>query len=264
MEASCKQSSNTMAQPKQEEEDEEINICVKIIKTLSLQISKFETVLGLKALLCNKEGIPERLQELFVNGNHLKDYHLTLIDYGICSNTTVSAYVGNSEVLTLTIKIPCRNIDLVVEVKPQATVQNIKALIEDSKNLGSDEFSLVCSGRVLEEEKTLAFFGITSGSTLYVVLNPRDVLQVSVKMLSGETVKIKARALYTILDVRSLVESKVGYSVGVLSYGGKKLKDSNSVLHYNIKDESILEVLPPTTKCCNDNELSMLKRRRAL
>nr|GMD67781.1 polyubiquitin-like isoform X2 [Ipomoea batatas] len=248
MEASCQQSSNAMAQQQQEEEDEEINVCLKIIKTVSLKISKFETVWGLKELLCNKEGIPERLQELFVNGNHVKDYNMTLIDYGICSNTTVSAYVRNSEVLTLNIKIPCRSTGFYIEVKPQDTVQNVKALIEDSEDLSSDDYSLVCGGKLLEEEKTVAFLGITDGSTLYVVLNPRDVLQVSVKMLSGETVKIQARVLYTILDVRSLVESIVGYSVGVLRYGGKKLKDSNTLTYYNIKDESILEVLPPTTQ----------------
>nr|GMD59769.1 polyubiquitin-like isoform X2 [Ipomoea batatas] len=237
-----------MAQQQQEEEDEEINVRLKIIKTVSLKISKFETVWGLKALVCHKEGIPQLLQELFVNGNHLKDYNTKLIDYGICSNTTVSAYVRNSEVLTLTIKIPSRSTGFNVEVKPQDTVQNVKALIEDSKDLGSDEYSLVYGGKLLEEEKTLAFLGITDGSTLYVVSNPRDVLQVSVKMLSGETVKIQARVLYTILDVRSLVESIVGYSVGVLRYGVLNLQDSKTLSYYSIEDESILEVLPPTTQ----------------
>nr|GMD62888.1 polyubiquitin-like isoform X2 [Ipomoea batatas] len=237
------ESSNPMAQQEQEEEDEVINICVKIVKTMSLQISKFETVGELKTLVYEKGGIPELHQELFCKGNHLKNEKTRLFDYGIRSNTNVSAYIGNSEMLSLIIEIPSRKTTFDVESKPQDTVQSVKDVIAETENMGSDEFNLVYRGRVLEGEKTLAFVGVLNESSLYVVLNPR-VLQVSVKMACGETVKIEAREFYTILDVRSLVESIVGHSVGVLSYGGRKLQDSKTVSYYQIKDESILEVLP--------------------
>ncbi|XP_019181362.1 PREDICTED: uncharacterized protein LOC109176376 [Ipomoea nil] len=243
MEASI---SNPMAQ--QEQEDEVINISVKIIKTVSLQINKFESVGELKDLVSAHEGIPEIHQELFFNGNHLKNEKTRLFDHGIRSNSTVSAYIANSKLMSLTIEIPYRKGRFIIETNPQDTVQNVKAVIEDTENMGSDEFNLVYRGRVLEEEKTVAFLGITNGSRLYVVLNPRDVLQVSVKMLSGETVKIQARVLHTILDVRSFVESIVGYLVGDLSYGGMRLEDSKTISYYEIKDKSILLVLPPTTK----------------
>nr|GMD70029.1 polyubiquitin-like isoform X2 [Ipomoea batatas] len=240
MEASCPQSSNSMAQ---QEQEEEINISVKIIKTMSLQISKFETVGELKTLLYEREGIPELHQELFFKDNHLMNEKTRLFDYGIRSNTTVSAYIGNSEILSLMIEIPSRKTSLDIEATPQDTVQSVKDLIGETENMGSDEFNLVYRGRVLEGEKTLAFVGVLNESSLYVVLNPR-VLQVSVKMACGETVVIEAREFYTILDVRSLVESIVGHSVGVLSYGGRKLQDSKTVSYYQIKDKSILEVRP--------------------
>nr|GMD67779.1 polyubiquitin-like isoform X2 [Ipomoea batatas] len=255
MEASCprssnpmaqqelEESSNPMAQQEQEEEDEVINICVKIIKTMCLQISKFETVGELKTLVYEKGGIPELHQELFCKGNHLKNEKTRLFDYGIRSNTNVSAYIGNSEMLSLIIEIPSRKTTFDVESKPQDTVQSVKDVIAETENMGSDEFNLVYRGRVLEGEKTLAFVGVLNESSLYVVLNPR-VLQVSVKMACGKTVKIEARESYTILDVRSLVESIVGHSVGVLSYRGMNLQDSKTVSYYEIKDKSILEVRP--------------------
>nr|GMD67780.1 polyubiquitin-like isoform X1 [Ipomoea batatas] len=246
MEASCQGSSKPMGQQQHEEEDEKINICVKMIETLSLQISKFETVGELKALVYEQEGKPELHQQLFFKGNHLRNDKTRLFDYGIRSNNTVIAHIANSNVLSLIIEIPSREKVVRVEGKPQDTVQNIKALIEASENMGSVEYSLVYGGKVLEEEKILALLGITNRSRLYVVLNPKDVIQVSVKMLNnGETVKTQVRLLHTILDVRSFVESVVVNSVvGALRYGGKKLDDSKTVSYYNIEDGSVLEELP--------------------
>nr|GLL41183.1 uncharacterized protein LOC109176376 [Ipomoea trifida] len=168
MEASCPQSSNSMAQQEQEEEDEVINISVKIIKTMSLQISKFETVGELKTLLYEREGIPDLHQELFFKDNHLMNEKTRLFDYGIRSNTTVSAYIGNSEILSLMIEMPSRKTSLDIEATPQDTVQSVKDLIGERENdVETQNSSGPNSTRNLVTSPTL---GIASGNAISVAI----------------------------------------------------------------------------------------------
>ncbi|CAH9133257.1 unnamed protein product [Cuscuta epithymum] len=237
--------SNPIA-PCDEEEEEQLNICLRVIKTVNFKVRKTETVGRVKSLLYGKEGIPESLQELFFCSNHLES-DKRLVDYGISSNSTLNAYVSNSVPLRLSIKIPSRKKTIMVQVRSQDTIQNVKAFIEAKESIGSDQYNLVYAGKLLEDDnKTFAFLDIHGESTLHVVFIPKDVLQVSVKMLSGETVKIQVRTLHTILDVKTLLESNVGYPVRALSYDGKNLDDSKTVSYYNITtDDTISEIASP-------------------
>ncbi|XP_019181528.1 PREDICTED: uncharacterized protein LOC109176524 isoform X1 [Ipomoea nil] len=246
MEASDEMISNPTAQ----QEGEEINISLRITKTVSVKINKSETVGRLKTLLSQEEGIQECLQHLFLDGIRLEN-DKRLVDCGIYGNTTLNAYDENSVPLRLSVKIPSAKRTVMVDVRAQDTIKTVKSYIEAKENIPSDQYTLFYNGKPVEEDKTLAFLEIIGGSNstrlLHMISNPRDTLKVSVKTLTGETVETQLRMLYTILDVKSVVESKVGYPVMSLAFGEKPLKDSKTVSYYNIEDGSILEILPPAT-----------------
>nr|GLL41185.1 uncharacterized protein LOC109176522 [Ipomoea trifida] len=245
MEASCERNPNPTAQ----QEEEEITISVRIIKTVSAKINKSETVARLKTLLREEEGVQECLQQFFMQGGTRLEDDKRLLDYGIHGHCTLNAFVENSVPFMLSVRIPSPNKkSVIVEVRGQDTINTVKAVIQAKENIPPNHHTLFYNGKQLEEDKTLASLGIRGHSTLHMIFNPKETLKVYVKTLTGETVGTQVRILYTILDVKTVVESKVGYPVKVLEFGGKMLEDSETVSFYNIRDGSILEILPPATQ----------------
>uniref|UniRef100_A0A5B7BFA4 Ubiquitin-like domain-containing protein n=1 Tax=Davidia involucrata TaxID=16924 RepID=A0A5B7BFA4_DAVIN len=228
-------------------EEEEINLYLKVIKTIALNVKRSETIKNLKVVLREKEGISENIQELFFTGERLRDDH-KLVDYGIEKNSTLHLVLQNSVAMKLFVNIPSNHKTIEVEVKTHDTIQNIKSLIQAKEGIQSDQYTLISAGKLLEDNRTLAGLKIQGGATLHLVFNPRDVLSVSVKMPTGEIVKPEVKVLYTIRDVKTIVGSLVGFPVSDqdLFYAGKQLEDWKTLAYYNIKEESILEMLLST------------------
>ncbi|RXH78361.1 hypothetical protein DVH24_001879 [Malus domestica] len=64
-----------------------------------------------------------------------------------------------------------------------------------------------------EEDSTLDSLGIKDKSTLQVILAPKDNLSISVKAPSGQTIKLKVKALFTVSDVKNIVGNITGISM---------------------------------------------------
>ncbi|XP_059629499.1 polyubiquitin-like [Cornus florida] len=175
------------------------------------------TIKNVKATFRSKEGISENLQELFLKGERLQDYK-KLVDYGIKTNSTLHLVLQASGAIKLLINIPSHKKTVEVEAKPKDTIQNIKLLIQAKEGIQADKYTLIYAGKLLEDNRTLASLEIQDESTLHLVFNPRDLLSVSVKMPSGE----------------------------ILKPGRLQLENSKTLAFYNITEECILEMLPPT------------------
>ncbi|XP_022842594.1 polyubiquitin-like isoform X2 [Olea europaea var. sylvestris] len=225
--------------------EEEINVCLEVNKKVCLNIKRSETIRNVKAMLCEKEGISECLQELFFKGYRLKDAQ-RLVDCGIDKNSTVQVFVHNSVPINLFIKMPTAKKTITVEVKPSDTIQNIKTQIREKEGVFSDRYTLISAGKPLDDNQTVECLNIPGGSTLHMLLNPKDKLLISVKMRTGEILKPEVKLLHTICDVKTILESMVGLSLNdmVLTYAGKQLVDSKTLSSLNIREESVLEMLP--------------------
>ncbi|XP_058197437.1 polyubiquitin 11-like [Rhododendron vialii] len=226
-------------------EEDEMNLYLKVIKTVALNVKRSETTRTLKALFHEKEGTPENLQELFFMGKQLKDDH-KLVDYGIQMNSTLHLFLQTIDRITLLVNIPSNEKTFGLEAKNHETVENIKLLILAKEGILPEQYTLFHLGKLLEDNKTLTSLNIKSGSTLYVVFNPRDVMSVSVKMPSGEILKLEVKVLHTIHDVKAIIQSMVGFSVSMqkLTYAGNLVEDSKTLACYNIEENSLLEMLP--------------------
>ncbi|CAL5337388.1 unnamed protein product [Camellia sinensis] len=200
-----------------------MNIYLKVIKTVALKVKTSETIRNLKAMLREKEGISENIQELFFTGERLNNDQ-KLVDYGIQTHSTLHLILQNSS-------------------KTRDTVQNIKSLIQDKEGIQSDCYKLFYGGKPLEDNSTLAFLNIQPESILHLVFNPTDTLSISVKMSNGEILKPEVKLLHTISDVKGIIGSMIGVLVSDndVVYDGKRLEDGKSLAFYNIIENSILD-----------------------
>lgn len=229
--------------------EDEMNVYLKVIKTVAFKVKRSETTKKLKALFTEKEGTPENLQELFFTGKQLKDDH-KLVDYGIGTNSTLDLYLQAIDRIKILVYLPSNEKTLELDAKSHETVKNIKILIQTEEGIPPEQFTLFYGGELLEDDRTLASLRIQSASMLYLVPNPRDVVSVSVRMQSGDILKLKVKVLHTVQDLKAIVQSMVGFVAGGkdLTYEGKLLEDSKTLASCNIKENSLLEMLPLTIK----------------
>ncbi|CAI9118139.1 OLC1v1019663C1 [Oldenlandia corymbosa var. corymbosa] len=225
-------------------DEQKMNIFLKLSKTVGLTVKTSDTVRNLKTALNDKEVISECLQDIFFGGDRLMDDQ-KLVDCGIQQNSSLLVFVQNFSPLLLYVKLLDGQNTINVEARSCDTIQDVKSSIGAKRTIKSYDFNLICAGKLLEEDKTLASLNIEAGSTLHMIIAPKEMLAISVKMPSGEILKMEVRRLYTVSDIRTVVESMVGYSVDDLSlaYDGVQLENSNILSSCNITEGSMLEFL---------------------
>ncbi|KAK4360614.1 hypothetical protein RND71_019566 [Anisodus tanguticus] len=221
----------------------QITVYLKVTKTVALKVKESDSIGNVKALLHDKEGIPECHQQLFSKGVRLMDEQ-KLVDYGILKNSTLHAYVDNSVPRIFLVKRPYAVGAITVYSRIYDTIQDVKYRIGAKEGLKSNDFSLIHGGKFLEDDKILAFYKIDGGSMLHMVFNPREKLLISVVMPTEEIVQIEVKAALTVLDVKIVIESRVCCSIDAMDlYLGKQKLEDLKVLHqYDIKEDSILQL----------------------
>lgn len=223
----------------------QIDIFVKLMGTVALKVKRSETTKELKAMLCEKYGIPENRQQLFFESYMLMDFQ-RLVDRGVQRDSTLQLVLQNIVGMKIFVKLPSRQGSIEIEAKAQDTIRNVKDMILAKKMIQLDQFSLVYDGQLLEEDSTLASLDIKNESILCMIPATKDFLSVYVKPPSGETFKLKVRTLFTVSDVKTMVGSIKGVSFGEqnLIYYGNVLEDLKTLAFYDIKDESVIEISP--------------------
>lgn len=220
---------------------------VKIIRNVGLKVKRSEMIKNLKTMLRGKYGIPESQQELFFNGDRLMDGQ-KLFDCGVHRDSILHLVHHDFDGIKIHVKLPSNRSTMVIEARTQDTVRNIKAIIKTKEDIELDQFTLVYAGKLLEDDSTLASLNFPSESTFHAVLNPTDVLSIYVKsVLSGVDIRVTAKALFTVNDLKTIVESMtdVSFTNHTVIYKGKQLEDCKTLAFYDVKEGSVLEMFGP-------------------
>ncbi|KAG9445787.1 hypothetical protein H6P81_011915 [Aristolochia fimbriata] len=236
-------SENACSQP------QEMRILMKVTKTVSLEVKNSDRVDIVKEKLSQKDGIPVSLQELFFNGQQLKDDH-NLADYGIQNDSTVAVHIVG---LHIFVKISSgKRISL--EVRLSDTILKIKTKIRDREGVPVDSQTLFYCGKELEDSQTLRSYNVLMDSTLLLIIPKKAELQLLVNMPWKKIVTLKVKPWYTIRDVKLVIESMDGIPpnrqrlVSVGKVVGKCLEDGKALAEYDLGEGLELRIVAPVMK----------------
>uniref|UniRef100_A0ACD5TSY1 Uncharacterized protein n=1 Tax=Avena sativa TaxID=4498 RepID=A0ACD5TSY1_AVESA len=152
-------------------------------KTITLKVKRSDTIYNVKAKIQDKEGVPAFQQRLMFDDKLLVG-SCTLEDHGILEGSTLTLNLVLQGIhiflKTLTGRI------MTFEVERADTVFNVKAKIFDEHGIVPAQQHIVFAGKELEEDHTLADYGIDNNCILHFVVCTGK--QISVKTPTGRAV----------------------------------------------------------------------------
>ncbi|KAF9609636.1 hypothetical protein IFM89_017775 [Coptis chinensis] len=183
-----------------------MKVYLKVTKTISLEMDRLDTTEDVKAKLFEIEGVPENQLELFFNGRHLNDGE-DLKEYGIQYGSTLHLLLSPATSMVIHVKLQWRQYVYTLDVNGWDTIHNVKNKLHYKKQCTMDGMSLIYNGKQLHDNKTLASYGICTGSILQVADSARDVMEIFVRSTTGKTIELEVEQLDTVENVMIMIET---------------------------------------------------------
>lgn len=132
-----------------------------------------------------------------------------------------------------------------LEVECTETIGAVKAKIQDKEGIQPNQQRLIYDSKELEDTRTLLDYEIQPGLTLFLVR--RNQIRISVKNTTGQTLSFDVLETDSVESVKAKIHSEERTEPNLSSkmrliYAGKDLEDGRTLLEYNIKTESTLEL----------------------
>ena len=204
---------------------------------VTVNINASDKIETLKSKIGRVLGIPQHKQRLFT-WTELMDGK-TVNDYGICSHSLVhlvlKANIGLFVLLTQE-----KTISLNMETSD--TILKMKEEIQRMEGIPVDKQRLMYRGIQLEDDKTITDYNIQSNIRLHVQLSRS--MQIYVKTLTNTTITLDVVSSDTIQTVKFKIQSKEGIlpEKQRIFLDGKALEDNRTLRHYNIEENSTLNL----------------------
>ncbi|CAL5432623.1 unnamed protein product [Camellia sinensis] len=181
-----------------------------------LSMNTSNTVKDVKKMIEDVVGVPPSQQLVVENPDHppLDDEEIL----GAHNIQNLGLVWLLSPSMKLQIKIPQAGTCTQLDIYSSFSVSNIKDMIHDNMGVPSNRQTLVYSGRSLNDDKALSFYDIPRNSTLYTIFgvdNGTSDLLIFIDAGKNEALALKVKPWFTILDVKSVIESCCGILVQI-------------------------------------------------
>jgi len=212
-------------------------------KTIKLEVESLDTIEYVKSFIELKEGIPRDIQHLTFDGEELENSR-TLADCNILDESILHLCIPYR--MKIFVSFAGKTIPL--EVDSTDTIKNIKSKIQNKEGIPSEKQHLIFNGKQLEDGYTLSYYNIKKYSILNLIIrfssSNMPVYIIYVKTPHGKTIPLVVGPFNTIENVKSFIEHKEGISRDqqCLSFNGKELEDTFTLVDYWIINESILHL----------------------
>lgn len=177
--------------------------------------------------LINKKLVPK--------ARYLCDYEKLKL-YGIHRGSTLK--------LELYIVIYVKKLEgemLKIYVHKNDSIYSLQRLIRQKENiLYNQQITLIFSGKILDNHKTLEDYNIKDESTIHLVLIQLKTMVIHVKLLTGETIILEMYKADTIENLHNKIKEKEDIPINkyCVKLGEQILEKNFNLEYYNIKEES--------------------------
>ena len=208
--------------------------------TITLEVEPETTIEIVKVQIQSLSGIPLMQQRLVFN-RELCELNRTLADYNIHDESTLHVWLRFPKFhihLVCASSLPDPDF-ITLGVQASDTIACVMAMIYD---IEPDAHGLTFAGQLLEGSRTLSHYNIQKDCTLHMV--PR--FKISVVCAShGSQFMLDVLAYDTIGNVKAIIHKRKRIEPGKqqLFFGGQRLEDGRTLLHYNIKKDSVLQLV---------------------
>lgn len=137
-----------------------------------LDVNTSETILNIKKLLEDKVHLLVKYQKIKYNGIELNDEE-TLSQHNIKNESVLEVIFKSEKTGNVVFIKTLIGKTIVLDVKPDYTIEDIKELAYDQEKIPIDQQRLIFKGKQLEDYKTLEQYKIENESTLHYVLKLR-------------------------------------------------------------------------------------------
>lgn len=140
-------------------------------------------------------------------------------------------------------KIAVKTLDrsrYILAVAPTDTIETLKTKIHEKQGTPPVQQRLILAGRLLQDDRSLAYYNIERGCTLYMVARPG--MKISIETLDGETLLLAVAPTDTIEALKTKIHEKEGTPPDQqrLILAGRQLQDGRTLASYGILREFIV------------------------
>ena len=232
-----------------ENEEESIEIFIDCEElAFSLDVKPSDTVENVKLKIQEVKNIPlEKQEKLTILTNELINKKLVPKALYLCDYEKLKLYGihrGSTLKLDLYIVIYVKKLEgemLKIYVHKNDSIYSLQRLLRQKENiLYNQQITLIFSGKILDNHKTLEDYNIKDESTIHLVPIQLKTMVIHVKLLTGETISLEVYKADTIENLHNKIKEKEDIPINkyCVKFGEQILEKNFNLEYYNIKEES--------------------------